>query len=434
MEWCKFYQRRIEPLAFSLRDQPYNKQEECPLFGTIPREVRDLVYEFAMTDCTSHPPNCDNVFRRDMSSRNLPKPTDIALSFLQTCRAVYLEAYKLPFLLNPLIIYDFNVPSYPEPSRLAPWQYALIQSIDISLQQVGLEQGELRNWLSTWMVEEKHGGAYIIPRYFQRTGYGHWGLAPGCTMFGLKEAMYLHRDKPQDGDEIPVIYKSVFYDKDHPSRGAGSVARAMVARPLTRLTIRLSHTDWWTWTDDPSEPGPFQRLRLDPSFGDTEDLVDSVSADTMVEWAARRRTGQHPDFGNNWGSIIARMPDLKTFELILETFEAKKKQLVTVVECAKTWRFPLLETSYEMVWDGRVESANWQKESEESAQPTEDNGPDYDPFDDPMPEVDPFLDEMLNMFEIDEVFEQEEAEEGTYWMDANTAFEVRIVRFTRRKM
>ena len=79
----------------------------------------------------------------------------------------------------------------------------------------------------------------------------------------------------------------------------------------------------------------------------------------MLDLADARRSGQHPEYTSTWGGIIGSLPDFKTFELVLETFTAKKRQLDTVVECASTWKFPLRDTRYELVHDGSVESLNW---------------------------------------------------------------------------
>jgi len=66
--------------------------------------------------------------------------------------------------------------------------------------------------------------------------------------------------------------------------------------------------------------------------------------------------------------------DLKTFELVLETFAAKKHQLDTVVECARTWRFPLQGTRYELVHDGSVEAMKWTQAAYEDASPADGSG------------------------------------------------------------
>lgn len=100
-EDCAFFGRPIEPLAFYL--PPFinvNQQKQCPLYGIVPKEIRDLIYEYAMIDNGSPDPNGENILRREKGVAPDVAPIDIACSLLQTCRAVYLEAYRLPLLLN----------------------------------------------------------------------------------------------------------------------------------------------------------------------------------------------------------------------------------------------------------------------------------------------------------------------------------------------
>ncbi|KAF1355991.1 hypothetical protein EJ07DRAFT_62536, partial [Lizonia empirigonia] len=68
----------------------------------------------------------------------------------------------------------------------------------------------------------------------------------------------------------------------------------------------------------------------------------------MKELAQQRRDGYYPVSRSlwsknspGWANIIGKFPDLRTLELILETFGEKKAQLETVIECSKTWRFPI---------------------------------------------------------------------------------------------
>lgn len=79
----------------------------------------------------------------------------------------------------------------------------------------------------------------------------------------------------------------------------------------------------------------------------------------MLELAEAGRSGRHPEHTSTWGGAIVSLPDLKTFELVFETFSVKKYQLNTVVKCARTWKLPLWDTQYELVHDGSVESLNW---------------------------------------------------------------------------
>jgi hypothetical protein len=218
-------------------------------------------------------------------------------------------------------------------------------------------------------------------------------------------------------------------------------ARAMVARPLTRLTLRLARMDWWTWGDSPDAPFATQRLRLDPSTGHP-DTFANASQPTMHELAEQRRAGKYPPYGRNWGAIVCSLPDLKIFELVLETWEVKKQQLDVVVECARTWKFPLAATRAELIWD-KTETANWKRDEgdeedfveEQASFVPEDNhawiGEDDDEYDEDDDVDDEFYDSDDDLY-----LEQEEdgshgAREAT-WSDICKEFEVRVVRFKRR--
>jgi hypothetical protein len=152
----------------------------------------------------------------------------------------------------------------------------------------------------------------------------------------------------------------------------------MLARPITHLTLRMyvhafhqaivpltsnrSRTDWSNWTDDPCSAYSGHHLALDPAF----DPSVRLPPDWMLALAASRRAGHHPTYRDDsaWGAAIGILQDLKELELVLETFPVKKSQLDTVVECAKTWKFPLQDTQWELAYDN-VKSMNWTKAPED---------------------------------------------------------------------
>jgi hypothetical protein len=101
LEACAFYGRPTEPLAFYL--PPYaeiHQQEQSPLYSVLPKEVRDMVWEFALADDDVPPPDHDNMFRRERSAKVYTVKLDSACPLLQTCKVVYLETYRLPMLVN----------------------------------------------------------------------------------------------------------------------------------------------------------------------------------------------------------------------------------------------------------------------------------------------------------------------------------------------
>ncbi|KAJ4360714.1 uncharacterized protein N0V89_001281 [Didymosphaeria variabile] len=410
MEECSLYGRPIEPLAFYLPAfSEVEQQKQSPLYR-IPKEIRDLIFEYALTDDGAPSPNSDNVFRR--SAKGEISEVDSACSLLQTCKAVYLEAYRLPMQLNGTLLFSrdkprqaghtflslltywwikgylayftkewsgrrdgsrWNDPSRPDLARIAPWQYALIQRIDLSLQQTSIEgKGGLQNELQYWGPALRHSGAYVSPRYYSTTRSLSSRPKPEVSAhnFALVPASDRNCEKGiKDGDKVTLERYDVetYYDPED-EIGYGQlcyvkgkfIARSMVARRLTHLTLRMSRTDWWTWGDDPSAVDSDKQLALDPACGGT---IPRPTIDDMLNLATSRRNGCHPSYDESgsetWGSAIGALPDLKTFELILETFSPKKQQLENVVDCARTWKFPLKGTQYEMVCDHKIESLQW---------------------------------------------------------------------------
>ncbi|CAI6334221.1 unnamed protein product [Periconia digitata] len=469
IEDCEFYGRPVEPLAFylpPLRD--VNQQMQSRLY-TIPKEIRDLIFEYALADDGAPSFNCDNVFRR-RAYGTIPS-VDCACTLLQTCKAVYLEAYRLPFLLNGYLAYRtklyygrhdgsrFDSPSRPNMERIAPWQYALIQRIDMSLQQVSLES-RLVTEIELWQPALRYEGAYCSPRYYNSLHSWNSSDPPEVSSHNFKLVPATIENSPygpEDGNKVQlprwdmVEFEGPDYDEYNETytqvcKVMGKfTAAAMVARRLTHLTLRLSRTDWWTWEDDPNTTDNDKQLALDPFLGGRK---SRPLLHEMVELANMRRAGYHPAYddmpptpaswslthpvnstpwyhepdNDTWGAAIGIMPDLKTFELVLETFAPKKRQLETVVECARTWKFPLKGTEYELVCDNKVEALQWRlpaSEDQNASQKSED------------------------VSEQNEGASEETSEESEYefsedddesWHRSCTEFEVRVVRFKRRKV
>jgi hypothetical protein len=144
--------------------------------------------------------------------------------------------------------------------------------------------------------------------------------------------------------------------------GMAAPVRAMVARPITHLIFRLGRTDWNRWGRPPNVGDSrvdAEQLALDPNIAEDLDNPPEPRVATMLQLAEERRRGLYREFSDTWGLAITQMQSLQRLEFVLETFGSKKDQLETVVECAKTWRFPLDETDSELIWDGRIEDASY---------------------------------------------------------------------------
>lgn len=408
-ENCPLYGQCREPLAWNLEKEHVMTQVNCPLYTIIPKELRDLIWEFALKDCTSNPPDREPnrpnplTFTWAQGARNYRAsglyPSDIAVNLLQTCRAVYLETYTLPLSLNPYIILNL---SHAVKTNLLPWQFAYIQGLDITLQQTALEGTVLLDYVlrrGFWCPLARHKGVYVAPQRYYVSKKG-----PPRDPKHLRSSphfMLVDADKDVPTKRLTDALKDSSPRWSPPPGVWPTVMRVTLARPLVHLTLRLRHRDWWTWTDDPNSVEGDKQLGLDPAVGDgSSDPNLRPTSDRMRLLADERRAGRLPNALNNtdhrsdWGhTVIGRLPDLKTLELVLETFADKKSQLENVIECAKTWRFPIDGTRYELLWDGQVEKSSWSKAPEDSSG-TEQHAP---------------------------------------WYSKCTDFEVRIVRFTRKR-
>ena len=90
-----------------------------------------------------------------------------------------------------------------------------------------------------------------------------------------------------------------------------------------RIRITIRHTDWWYNLLGENSP-----LALDPKRKGRARVGDWVPDDQPYE-------------SGSWGSRFTNLAGLEKFEMELETIEAKRNQLDTIVEKARTWRFPL---------------------------------------------------------------------------------------------
>jgi hypothetical protein len=337
----------------------------------LPREIRDLIFAFALTDAKAQSP--ESLMKR-LSPRNFKGPVnDLAINLLHTCRAIYLETWALPLSLNLYIAHDVHHAGLGRSGvklyTLLPWQLAFIQGLDITLSQMALEGDSLHNYIhcnNAWHPNQRHQGAYVAPRWYR----AEQGARAMTEFLELFDSTLVPVEKVQQRHFLShVLGEQLRYPTDSPPPWS-SAMRVMRANPITQLTLRIHRTDWWTWTDDPNSTDESHHLGLDPSVGDggAQDLK-RPTASRMRALAELRRAGHYPEIKPDvgWADTIARMPDLRSLELVLETFALKKRQLDDVVEAAKTWKFALDGGLWELVWDGEVGMSSWSRCSFEKA-------------------------------------------------------------------
>ena len=334
-----------------------NRQSQSPLFSIIPEEIRLYIWTYALT--AYEDPN--RLYPKHLRC-NRPGQGGalrIAKELLLTCKAIYLETYELPLLLNPISIYVGDRRDLPPGQsagaaiidKIGNYQFAKIQWLELSLQQWRLESSTIRDYAGRVEAGRRYIEGVVTDRNFR---------------FDKKTQERQRRLAAYSKHSLPATSanrshaRMQWFQSPEEDEGFGrkELSRKFPARPITRLTIRLGRTDWWTWGSSPVSVA--ERLGLDPwitapSYKDME-----YNAQLLREGQGKADTGPNDTRKDRekWGMQVGCFPDLKLFEFVFETFAQKLPQLDAVVECAKTWTFPLPE-DFELRWDGSVESSSW---------------------------------------------------------------------------
>jgi hypothetical protein len=416
---CPFFNRCLEPLAWSLDPSTIPDQPNSPLYTTLPKELRDMIFAYALTDTTSYPVDCepaqheeDRRSRRAGSSSSpklLTYPSDIAFGLVQTCKAVYSETYTHPLSLNAYIVPSLN--DQVKQCRFLPWQLGLITHLDITLPQMALEGGEFSDALKVchlsspiiqplhetdtnillplqkWAPDKRSHGAYTLPNSWLHDNTT--GKITNCPVFfdtvllpAVIPIQTISNSTTKHPHRLSPLLQNTGLAPNFPFKTSMRVTRA---HPLTHLTLRLRARDWWTWSDAPSPSAkadptliPHNELHLEPLIGDGYGIRGSSTR--MRQLSDERRTGLTPSSAakpshvgrgghpiapttQGWGNAICTLlPDIKSLELVLETFKVKETQLDSVAECAQTWEFPISgRKEKKLVWDGEVVEKRWSR-------------------------------------------------------------------------
>ncbi|KAI6089770.1 hypothetical protein F4821DRAFT_230895 [Hypoxylon rubiginosum] len=178
------------PLHTQILSVPAAQQDESPLFGVLPAEVRSSIFALALTDYPDPAP--DNQYAAETCYTRphyfAPRKSDTAL--LRTCRAAYAEGWFLPFMLE-------EQAHWLTAQDRAPPEYRVHRS-----------QVTLRTRLQ--QIKEQRGDDEIVEIE---------GLRVFAQMYKL------------EGGHLAQLLKT-----------PGLYPR--------RLTLTIRHTDWWYWEED----------------------------------------------------------------------------------------------------------------------------------------------------------------------------------------
>ncbi|KAF2230848.1 hypothetical protein EV356DRAFT_519356 [Viridothelium virens] len=337
-------------------DSEINRQPQSPLFSILPKEIRDYIWAYTLTAYEDPKWLYPKHLRCNRPGQG--GALRIAKELLCTCKVVYLETYNLPILLNPISVHVGDHKDLPPGqlsgaaiiNKLGNYQFANTQWLELSTQQIQLEDSAIRDFSIHIEAGRRFIEGLTTDRNYTIDEETHQRINR-MTAWSHHSARLNQAHAPRPRHRlIPTSINNEQF-------GPRELARKFPARPITRLTVRLGRTDWWTWT---SHPNSDDRLGLDP-------WINRPSYKTMELHAQHRRDGTPEEgprpneewkYHEQWGMQVGCFPDLKLLELVFETFVQKLPQLDSVVECAKTWVFPLPQ-GVELRWDGKVESSSW---------------------------------------------------------------------------
>lgn len=106
---------------------------------------------------------------------------------------------------------------------------------------------------------------------------------------------------------------------------------------IERLKITIQRRDWW-WNENNTP------LYINPKghpkhhVNSPEQMLAMIKGEKIAKQEGRKL---EPFLEDSWGSVFKKLPSLKELKFEFETSDDKKAELETIVDWAKTWRFPM---------------------------------------------------------------------------------------------
>lgn len=272
---------------------PAARQDESPLFSRIPAELRSEIFALALADYPDPSPDsryaAETCYTRP--SYFAPRKSDTRL--LRTCRAVYQEAWFLPFILREqthwLTSSDRAPPEYDSTQQLS----TLVSTLDSIAEQHGTEHVEtngLRVFAQMWALERRQLATMLrmLPRLHPRTltltirhADWWWWESDQPLRFEGNWIWSVNQQLPPSVREFRIELESVQRKKEQ----VDSIAKQMAERWFFKRTDGVAlfadasgaanAVDTWTgsstwndetWTRDETRPGEIDYYILSVVF------------------------------------------------------------------------------------------------------------------------------------------------------------------------
>lgn len=284
-------------------------QSQCPFFSKIPGEIRDRIFDYAITrrHRGNYPYDPAEVWYRP-GFRYADRRIDCSL--LQTCRRIHQETKHLPGLRREIVRVFYTSPpplgpylgkkAGPSPAAIPFTNLRTPVGAQNPLYYLKLRRRMLRGQTSRG---DRSQDAREVTRYerFQ---------PEGCTLHIFAQQFWLDQFSSRWSD-LACPYANI-----------------------TKVIITMRHTDWWNWDDS-------GRINLEPAFA----RYRYPGAPKLTEQA--------------WGSHFPEFPNLKEFELELETREDRRAELDEIVQRAQSWEFPAANGATLLINTARTRKTGW---------------------------------------------------------------------------
>ena len=216
-----------EQLLFAtLRLQPASSQSQSPFFAILPGEVRNSIYEYALSDFEdlTAPYQEQTCYRRP----NYNAPRKISTAILRTCRQAYLEAWALPWMCSEYTFYLTADDRRP------------LNTMTFLTMQKLLNRLHRMHALAAMPPPSAVEDRTIMTR--SRSQF------PWPSPFEAQDRLRKLEDilPPLEVDSIRVFPQ--MYNLE-PGIKLGEILFLKHFAPR-RITITIRHTDWWHWESD----------------------------------------------------------------------------------------------------------------------------------------------------------------------------------------
>ncbi|KAJ6597191.1 hypothetical protein DFH09DRAFT_113641 [Mycena vulgaris] len=274
----------LEIQALPIHERPLivDPQLASPLYGIIPPEIRNILFEAMLAEYTMPDPYPPALRRPGYTG-----PRAVSVALLRTCRRIYLETYHLPAAHRTHVFW--HAPS-----------------------------------------TGPHGAQFPDIH----------GSAPEAAYFGALQPWQLERVK-----EVQLFTQMFWLDQSF-----AELACAGFMQGVERLKITIRRGDWW-WCEQnyPFFINPHRGGYLEEFLED----VEREGRSEVIPWA-----------DGGWGRAFRDMWSLQELEMEFETSVDRKGEMKTIVDRARTWRFPMERGVLSNKGLG-VESSQWTSEDSE---------------------------------------------------------------------